>query len=452
MESAPGRSTSGRSRSSLVDTIETCRTIVALPVVPFIVDPGKVSPADASLGPASKAVVICLLILLSFCTATVFVRQAWALQSFQIGIFALLGLYAVAGIRRGNEQIARNWPAYFVYFVPLWGLVQILTRTTSSTYETRAAVLRWGALAGVFFLTQVVSGTRSTRRNLLSVFLVFATAMAILCLTQLFTSEGKVLWIFDSGYPDVYACFPSYNSYAQFIELALPIALWRAMREGWRSWWYVLSGGVLYGSVIGSASRAGAALCTAELLAIMLMGLVRLRDPETGMPSRSTVSMVLMVPVLAAVFTVAVGWDRVWVRFQQNDPYLVRKEFMLAAIDMAKQRPLTGYGLDTFPAVYQRYAIKDFPFYANHTHNDWAEFAADGGIPFLLLLLIPFAAAVPTAIRNPWGLGLVSIMLHACVDFPFPRPAVSGWMFLLLGVLYTTRENSRIGGRRSNSA
>jgi hypothetical protein len=421
----------------------------ALPVVPFIVDHGKVSPVSASLRPVSKVVAVCLFLLLIHGTATVFVRQAWALQTFQIGVFVLLGVYMVAGIRRGNEQIARDWPAYFVYFVPLWGLMQIITHTTSSVFETRAAVLRWGALAGIFFLTQVVAKTRVARRNLLSAFLVFATVMAVLCLTQLFTSQGKVLWIFDSGYPDVYASFPSYNNYAQFIELALPIALWRALREGWRSWWYMLSGGLLYGSVIGSASRAGAALCTAELLVIMILGLVKLRDAETGIPSRATVSMVLMVPMLAAVFTLAVGWDRVWVRFQQNDPYLVRKEFMLAAVDMAKQRPLTGYGLDTFPAVYQRYAIKDYPFYANHTHNDWAEFAADGGIPFLLLLLIPFAAAIPAAIRNPWGLGLVAIMLHACLDFPFPRPAVSGWMFLLLAVLYMSRANSGTQLQRS---
>jgi O-antigen ligase len=117
----------------------------------------------------------------------------------------------------------------------------------------------------------------------------------------------------------------------------------------------------------------------------------------------------------------------------------VRREFIVAAVDMAKQRPLTGYGLGTFPEVYQRYAIKDFPFYANHTHNDWAEFAADGGVPFLLLVLIPFAAAVPSAIRNPWGLGLAAVMLHACVDYPFPRPAVSGWMFAVLALLYMAR-------------
>jgi O-antigen ligase len=421
--------------------------MVELRVVAIRANAGLDKPADTANRRTPGVVGVCLLLLLVYSTVSIFVRDAWALQSFQIGIYALLAVYLLLRIRRGKEPIAGGLAPRLVYLIPLWGLVQIIAHTTVSSVETRAAVLRWGALAGVFFLSQIAGPTREARRNLLSAFLLFATGMAVLCLTQLFTSEGRVLWIFPTGYPDVYATFPSYNNYAQFVELALPIALWRALREGWRSWWYALAGGILYASVIGAASRAGAALCTAELLAMLAIGLVRLRDPETGLPTRSTTAVLVMVPVLAAAFTLAVGWERVWQRFQQNDPYLVRREFIVAALDMAKQRPLTGYGLGTFPEVYQRYAIKDFPFYANHTHNDWAEFAADGGVPFLLLVLIPFAAAVPSAVRSPWGLGLIAIMLHACVDYPFPRPAVSGWMFVVLALLFMARKPDWISQR-----
>ena len=385
-----------------------------------------------------------LIFILIFCTATVFVRDAWALQSFQVGVFALVAVVLMAGIRAGNEHLTRSLAPWLVYLIPLWGLMQIYAHTTSSSVDTREAVLRWGALAGVFFLGQIAGCTRTARRNLLSAHLLFATVMAVLCLTQLFTSEGRVLWIFPSGYPTVCATFQSANSYAQFVEIALPIALWRALREGWRSWWYVLAGGILYASVIGSASRAGTALCTAELLAMLAIGIVKFRDPVTGLPKRSTTAVLVMIPVLAAAFTLAVGWEKVWLRFQQTDPYVVRREFIVAAVDMAKQRPLTGFGLGTFPEVYQRYAIKDFPFYANHAHNDWAEFAADGGIPFLLLVLIPFAVGVPIAFRNPWGMGLIAVLLHACVDFPFPRPAVSGWLFLMLGLLYRARTQEQV--------
>ena len=419
----------------------------ALPVIPIRAEPGLANPAVNANRRTPVVVGVGLIFLLIFSTVTMFVRDAWALQSFQIGVFAILAVVLVAGIRTTKEHLAGGLAPWLVYLIPLWGLIQIFAHTTASSVETREAVLRWGALAGVFFLSQIAGDTREDRRNLLSAVLLFATVMAVLCLTQLFTSEGRVLWLFPTGYPDVYATFPSYNNYAQFVEIALPIALWRALREGWRSWWYVLAGGILYASVIGSASRAGTVLCTAELLAMLVIGLVRLRDPETGLPTRSTMTVLVMIPVLAAAFTLAVGWERVWLRFQQNDPYLVRREFIMAAADMTKQRPLTGFGLGTFPEVYQRYAIKDFPFYANHTHNDWAEFAADGGIPFLLLVLIPFAARVPTAVRNPWGLGLIAVMLHACVDFPFPRPAVSGWLFVMLGLLYMSRRPDPISQR-----
>lgn len=407
--------------------------------MPINAETGLSKPVGSPAWPAPISTAICLLVLLAYSTATVFVRDAWALESFQIGVFALLAVYLLAGITRGKERLAKGFAPLLVYLLPLWGVMQILAHTTSSTFETRTEVLRWGALAAVFFLTQAAAGSHKLRRNLLSAFLAFATAMAVLCLAQLFTSDGKVLWLFPTGYHDVYGTFQYYNNYAQFVELALPIALWRAMREGWHSWWYALSGGVLYASVIGSASRGGSALCTLELLAMLGIGLVLLRDTETGMPTKSIAAMLLIIPVLAAAFTLAVGWGRVWGRFQVNDPYLVRKEFMMAAADMAVHRPLAGFGLGTFPEVYQRYATKDYPFYANHTHNDWAEFAADGGFPFLLMVLIPFVAAVPMAVRNPWGVGLLSVMLHACIDYPFPRPAVSGWMFFLLAILYMTR-------------
>jgi O-antigen ligase len=395
--------------------------------------------AGNSLRNAPVVVGACLFLLLLFTTSTVFVKEAWALQSFQIGVYALLAVYLLWNNRWGMELTAGGLASWFVYAIPLWGLLQMVARTTVSSFETRQETLKWGALAGVFFLSQAVTRSRVARRNFLSMVLCVATCMAVLCLTQLFTSQGRVLWIFATGFPDVYATFPNHNNYAQYVELALPIALWRALREGFKSWWYALAGGVLYASVIGSASRAGAVLCTAEFIGVLVIVLMKMRAPETGRDARPTLAIFVAVPILAAVFTIAVGWQNVWQRLQTHDPFSGRRQFLVAAIHMAEHKPLTGFGLGTFPEVYQQFAIQDFPFYANHAHNDWAEFAADGGVPFLLLVLVPFAVAIPTAIRHPWGVGLIAVMAHACVDYPFPRSAVSGWMFALLGALYMAR-------------
>jgi len=86
---------------------------------------------------------------------------------------------------------------------------------------------------------------------------------------------------------------------------------------------------------------------------------------------------------------------------------------------MAIQRRAIGYGLGTFPEVNQQFAVKQFPVLANHAHTDWEEFAAGVVFRFLLLILIPCAAAVPVAIRRPWGLGLIAIQLHAASTFLF---------------------------------
>ena len=135
--------------------------MVALPVIPINAESGLDKPA----GPANRfspvVVAACLILLLAFSTATAFVQDAWAPQSFQIGIFALVAVYLVAGIGRGQKLIAGGVASWLVYLIPVWGLVQLVTHSTVSSFETRASVLRWGALAGVFFLTQAVARSRT---------------------------------------------------------------------------------------------------------------------------------------------------------------------------------------------------------------------------------------------------------------------------------------------------
>jgi len=399
---------------------------------------------DSSIGANRRARIIvggCVLILLAFTTATVFVDQMWAIGTFEIGVFVVSAACLLSGIYKGEELISGGVAQWLVYLIPWWGVLQIIAHTTTSTADTREAVLRWGALSGVFLMTQVAASSREDAMNLLRAFLIFATAVAALCLTQLFNSNGLVLWRIPSGYRVVFATFQSRNNYAQFVELSLPIAVWRAMCKDKWSWLCALSAGILYASVVAVAARTATVLCTVELVVIFAITIAQQRNPKTRIPELRTFGMVAFVVVLAAVFTLAAGWQQIWERFQDKEaPFVTRWAYLEAAAEMTKQRPLTGFGLDTFTEVYPKLAVNDFPYSANHTHNDWAEFAAGGGVPFLLLVFIPFALAVPTAVRHPWGVGLVAVMIHACVDYPFPRPAVSGWMFMMLGTLLSIRK------------
>jgi len=104
-----------------------------------------------------------------------------------------------------------------------------------------------------------------------------------------------VLWVFPSGYPNVYATFVSRNGYSQFVELALPIALWRALREGWRSCVRDLRRHPFW---LGDRPRhraQGRFSALRKLLAMLAIGLVK-RGTGNRPALPPTTAMLLIVP------------------------------------------------------------------------------------------------------------------------------------------------------------
>jgi len=112
-----------------------------------------------------------------------------------------------------------------------------------------------------------------------------------------------------------------------------------------------------------------------------------------------------------------------------------RREFNMSTLHLIADHPLAGTGLGTWPTVYPRYAIIDVGAFANQAHDDWLQFAAEGGIPFGLVIFSLFLWCLAPAFRTIWGLGVVSVFLHAAVDYPFSRPALGSWPILVIAML-----------------
>lgn len=367
-------------------------------------------------------------------TLTNFVRSSWAHHLFQVVVF----LIALAWIGRAlvrRKPMVFPWMVWAALALPVWGGVQLMMGWTIYPGATVASTLHWLSLATVLLLVAQFAGDERERRAFLNDFAVFGALLSLLCILQLFTSRGKVLWMIPTDFDDyVYGTFPYYNNYAQFIELALPIALWRATQAGKYAVWWGMASAVMYGSVVASTSRAGSVLCTVELAAVLLLVAVR----RLGDWRKAFVRIVAL-PLLASLVVMVVGWDRLLVRFEQDDPFAHRREFALAGIEMIKARPLTGFGLGTFTSAYPAYAIIDTGRVVNAAHNDWIEYAADGGILFAVCLFGMIVWNWPEAIRGVCGLGLIAVLLHAWVDYPFPRPAVSAWIFGVLAAVDAAR-------------
>ena len=94
-----------------------------------------------------------------------------------------------------------------------------------------------------------------------------------------------------------------------------------------------------------------------------------------------------------------------------------------------------GFGLGTWPTAYPAHAYYDDGLFANQAHNDWAQWTAEGGLPFFFLMLSIAIWSLRPAADTLWGVGIVAVFLHCTVDYPIQRPALGGFFFALLGAL-----------------
>lgn len=353
--------------------------------------------------------------------------EQWALSIAQVAIFAL-GIYC--SIRR---PLRWHWIAAALFGVVVVGAVQLATGSTVYRFATIGAVVNWAACAVLF-----VVALQIVRPRFLEIALYAGVVIAALSTAQYFTSAGAIYWIFPVRAGRPFGPFVNPDHYAAFIELILPLAIFHAQRDRSTFWAHAAIVGGLYGSVIATASRAGALLATLEILVIPLL------SRRSGRAVRLIAASALFAGLASAV----VGWDVLWKRFEDNDPFRYRREIAASTLEMIERRPWTGYGLGTYATVYPEFARFDAGRFVDHAHNDWAEWTAEGGFPALFLLAPIALLTLRRAVREGWALGVHAVFLHSLVDFPLQIPAIAFLLFTLLGALYSGKEYRAADERR----
>jgi len=359
---------------------------------------------------------------------TMWVPARWALSAFQLALFAL------AAVRIIQRRTLSVHPAAILLGAAVaWGLLQVSAGWTVDRFKTLNEVLNWTVNLTVFALALELSADRPRRERFLTAVLWFGTALAAISMLTVFSSPaGIAFWIFNAGSDrPTLGPFVYYNQYAAFIEAVLPLALVRAILDPRRRVLYCVTAALLLASVVAGGSRMGTILCLLEVVVVPLVAL------SQRLISLRTAARVLLLSLSTLVVLGAVaGWDVIWKRLQEEHPYALRQNFLLSSLEMIRERPLHGFGLGTWSEVYPGFARFDDGLFANQAHNDWAQWAAEGGIPFLLLLVGVAGVAIRPAFRSLWGLGLLSVFLHCAIDYPMQqRPALAAFFFALLGVL-----------------
>jgi O-antigen ligase len=222
------------------------------------------------------------------------------------------------------------------------------------------------------------------------------------------------------------------------LEPAVGVAIAASIWDRRRALLWILAAAALFACVIAGGSRAGSILCLLELILIPLIAFARGR-----MSARSLGRIAIVGAVSAGALVAVVGWEKIWQRLQEPHPYALRADLVRSSLAMVRDRPLTGFGLGAWPSAYPAYARFDDGTFVNQAHNEWVQWAAEGGVPFFFLWLIAIATLARPAWRSLWGLGLIAVFVHALVDYPFEqRPALAAYFFALAGVLSTEGKSS----------
>lgn len=352
----------------------------------------------------------------------------WAVCIPQVAIFALSSMWALDTMARGRNPHA-GFPVLPLLGILVCGLAQLAFHWTAYRWDTVESILYWFTNLLALVVAADLSGDNAIRSNLMDWLFFPAVALAILSVIQYFTSDGRVFWIFAAPYrEDVYGPFVYKNQFAAFLELLLPIALVQALGDSRRRGYQVTTA-VLYACMVASNSRAGLIVATCEIVVISSILLAK-----KAVSPKQLGQILGGVVMLAGVFVAVVGPENMWTRFEQHDPYLLRRELLTASAAMFRDHPIRGFGLGTWPTVYPGYAVADFGLFANQAHNDWAQMGVEAGIPGVLCMAAFFAWSLRAGWRSVWGIGIPSVLIHAVVDYPIQRQALAVFLFVLAGI------------------
>lgn len=362
--------------------------------------------------------------LLFFGILTISAPGRWAVSVLDAGLFALGALWAARLAARPYALRASPLAAALV-LAAAWPLVQLLAGTSVYRFETCNAALVWAAHFIVFFLALQVFPDRAQLAGFLDALLWFGAAIAAVSLVQLFTSSGRIFWLFPTPYKDlVLGPFVYRNNYAAFIELVIPLALLKALARPRADLGWSAVAALMAASVVAGGSRAGTVLVILETLAVLAL---EARGRLLGVAGRLAAATAILVAIAGPGYLLS--------RFENQDPLAVRRELVASSIAMFRERPWLGFGLGDWPTAYPAYATFDLGAFANHAHCDWAEWAAEGGLPFVAPVAALACAALFYSARRRWGIGVAAVFLHALVDYPFQKPALAALTLALLGAL-----------------
>lgn len=397
-----------------------------------------------------------LLLLLIVCPLCFGAQEPWSLFVLEAGGVAVFFLWIATSWR--SVRIQLDLPTVCLLLFGFLGVIQIGTGSSVYRYATQQELLKAFAYFLCFFLTRHLFATHEARVLAGNTFAAFGTLLAIFAIVQKLQGNGRIYWLRTSSTPTFFGPYANKNHYAGLLEMLIPFALVGAVRTrsvlGQRIL-FTFSAAVMVASVFLSGSRAGTAVVIFEL--VMFAGIILRASQRRGRG--------LMFPLLFAVLVaVFVGWlagsaflnEVASLREPTADASVInRRQLAIDSCELARQRPVWGWGSGTFSTVYPHVASWYGDSLVKAAHDDYLQLLVETGVLGLSLMmmfigLIFYAGAqkmvrAPASVMSAALLACCGLLLHSFTDFNLHVPANAAMFFSLCGLICSGAETRRRG-------
>jgi O-antigen ligase len=407
--------------------------------------------------------------------------HSWSLAFFQTSAAIIVLLWSIDAWSNKALRFSTNVLQLPLLGLFLIGLVQLLPLNPAPNVEglsvptvqtlsidphsTRFALIQIASLLIYLAAALTFINTPRRLRLIINTIIIFGFLLAILGLTQSYTSQGKIFWIRELKDAVPFGPFINRHHFAAYMELvlALPLGLLFANAiESERRLLYGFATLLMSVALIATGSRGGLISFLAQLFFLVVVSSVGWkRKVKEGETQRSTLSIILIrlgiglgIILLALIGALYFGGEaalsRVAGTVNSQDPTSGRLYFWKIALSIIKDNPIIGAGLGAFGLAFTKYDTNNGTFRVEQAHNDYLQVLTDTGIlgailglAFLVILFRIGISRLKTRDKFRRGVtmgalaGCFAVLVHSFFEFSLHTTS-NALLFLVLSALATT--------------
>lgn len=365
-----------------------------------------------------------------------------------------------------------------IQLLPLRGLSfsnELLSIAANNTlsldpYSTKAAIIKYTIFLIFFASALTFINTPKRLGKVVYTIIIFAGLMAFYGILQSLSGTDSIYGLRLVLYGNPFASYVNKHHFAALMEMTIALTLgilFIQATEKDKLLLLIIAVLLMGIAIVMTGSRGGFLSLIGILFFLVLLNVIygdkKHSDDKRGFLSKKNIiilgSSILLVVVLFGI-TVWLGAGADAVRSvgvegsDPNDFTNGRIHFWTVALDIIRNNPIIGSGLDAFGMSFTQYDTWNGQFRLEHAHNDYLQTLSDSGIVgfgLLVMFIVLLFKQGLNIIRNSNDrfrrgaamgalAGCFGIMIHSLFDFPL-RTNANSFFFLMLAVIAVNKVN-----------